>query len=154
MHIKFYISIVIGIIAFIYYQIIRVKVSGKTQVAQKRLENIMATWTKLKVHLSECTVKSNNYSHEVVIESGRAAAINSAFGRGIDNVKVENVFQTVLQCTKVNPNDGQKYTFNSCIINKDKKTIEIYCTLDKTVDLYINPINGEEYYFDIYPLFK
>lgn len=99
-------------------------------------------------------MKSNNYSHEVTIETGRAAAINSAFGKDIDNVKVENVFQTVLYCTRVNPNDGKTYTYYSDIINKDKKTIEIYCSLDKTIDLYINPLNAQEYFLNISPLFE
>jgi YbbR domain-containing protein len=154
MNSKFYISIIIAIIALIYYVIIRIRFSRKFSTAQKRLEEIKRTWTKIKVHVSECSIKTNNYSHEVQIESGRAAAINSAFGKDISNVKVEHDFQTVLYCTKDNPMDGKSYTYFSGIINKDKKTLEIYCSLDKTVDLYINPTNTQEYFFDISTLFE
>lgn len=154
MNIKNYIILVAGIILSIFFIIAKVTLLRKSRLSQKKLDDIFATWTKIKIHVSECLIKTNNYSHEVEIESGRAAAINGVFGKDIDNVRVEDVFQTVLYCTKVNPNDGKTYTYYSSIINKDKKTIEIYCSLDKTIDLYINPLNAQEYYFNISTLFE
>lgn len=143
--------LIIGLIIFLY---LKVRRSRAKMSDSKRIKFIKENYLKVEVDLAKCKILNHNFSEEVEIKNGREAAINNMAGFGDKNVKVENRYQTIIVYEAESPISKSIETFISNVIPKEKTTVEMFCEIKKTTDLYINPQNHLEYYFDTEQIFE
>ena len=104
--------------------------------------------TTIDVDFSQCELKSNQYREEVdqgFTLASKYMALDVMAGR--DNREYQNVDQSVI----VFETDykGERVTFYSPLINKEKMTLEFLLADKKSTKVYVDRLNKENYYFDL-----
>lgn len=127
----------------------------KEQVA-KMISDLKINGEKIKIELSKCELKSNDYSEEREIPSDKALttsytndmkAINILTGNEMDNVQIVNVFQSILIYN--NKYMGKTETFTSGIIPTEHTTLLFKIASQKTTFIYVDKLDRSKYYFDL-----
>ncbi len=125
----------------------------ETKQANKRFDtwknDLIKNGLKFTVNLNECTVISNSYKQEIIDEHNsemdKYKALDALSGR--DTRTFENIQQSViLYEQEIN---GKRIKFYSDTIDKDAVTLQFYLSSKKNTWLYVNPLNTEDYYFDL-----
>ncbi|MEM1406766.1 MAG: hypothetical protein AAGG59_08330 [Bacteroidota bacterium] len=111
-------------------------------------QGLKASGTKIEVDFAQCELKSNKY-REVVDQgytpASKYMALDALVGR--DNTEYNNVDQSVIVFeTELS---GEKATFYSPLINKEKMTLEFLLADKKSTNIYVDRLNKDNYYFDL-----
>jgi hypothetical protein len=113
---------------------------------KKELEDFKSTAEVIKVNLNNCTIKTNNYTQEVLASRNyRVQALNTVL-KSEKNVEFVNFNQSVLifETTIF----GQKKLFRSETIFKDEITLRFLLDFQKETNIYIDKQDSNDYYFD------
>ena len=128
-----------------------------TKILNNEIKNLILSGEKIKIKLSDCTIKENNYVEEVdkygsgnyltTLDIERnIQAVNSILSN-IGNAEKIHVFQTVLIYT-VDIN-GKIIKFSSRILPYDRINLLFKLDKQKETILYVDKKNREMYYFDL-----
>jgi hypothetical protein len=111
---------------------------------KKRIEGLKNTGEKIKVDLSGCQIKSNDYSaeHDVVgLVDGQA--FNVVDGNEIANVQSMEIYQSVL----ISKHGAE--IFISSIIPLEQTTLLFKLDNQKITFVYVDRSDRSKYYFDV-----
>jgi hypothetical protein len=126
----------------------------------KLISDLLEHGEKVKVNLTDCEIKENNYTEErnrygnenelLTLDIERdIQALNAITGDSMRNIEFVNVVQTVIIFYFDKLVTGRKEKFISRVIPKDKITLMIYLDKQKDTFLYIDKVDREKYYFDL-----
>ena len=114
-------------------------------VWRKGLKN---SGNEIEVDFAQCKLKSNKYREEVeqgYTPTSKYMALDVLVGR--DNTEYNNVDQSVIVFeTELR---GEKVTFYSPLINKEKMTLEFLLADKKSTKIYVDRQDNDNYYFDL-----
>jgi hypothetical protein len=135
-----------GLILYIYQS--RKNNLDKTVAAWK--ENLRLNGEKIIVDFTNCEIRNNFYYEEVnKVYSSEARAYNSLIGQDYRNVEQQSRHTSVIVFSYPNPRTGEKLTFISPVISKDRITLEFLLGEKKQTVIYADRNNPENYFFDV-----
>jgi len=121
---------------------------------------LKANGERIEVDLLQCEIKEHHYTEErdryghpnplLTLDIEREIQGWNALGGNAElNVKQVQVVQSVLVYHYQNRDSGNRETFVSRVIPKDKTTLSFYLDQQKQTLLYVDKTNRERYYFDL-----
>lgn len=155
----------LGFIMFLGgFLFLRYTATSKEIVLQKQMEeairDLKEKGEKIRVDLSKCTIKENNYTEErkkyehsnqfLTFDLERRIQILNGVGGGSwRNVEQAHVEQTVLIYYHQNNRTGEMEKFVSRVLPKDKITLSFYLDSQNETNLYVDKTDRNKYYFDL-----
>jgi hypothetical protein len=112
------------------------------------LEQLKRTGDKVKVTLDNAEVKSRSYQREIINEGlpSRMEMLDALYDSN-RNYKAQEVQQTYIVFYK--QYNGKTYKFVSQATTQNADAVKRYIDRQKGIDLYIDPMNPTNYYFDL-----
>ena len=113
----------------------------------QRKQKLISTGTLIEVPSDQCEVKSSTYVREkpVDFKSLDTEVDNAVFGA--NHTSMDNKDQNVIKfSTEIN---GEGITFISPIVYKQSDTLEFLLASRPTTNLYFNPNDINEFYWDL-----
>lgn len=142
-----YLGIVITVVLILIFKLNSRK---KEMLLKKRnieqLNTLKKNADKIEIDLNEVTLKSNNWSEEIVINNSRSGGLNQMSGRGDLNVEKVQHNENVLLF---------RVPYKNIVIEIDYAfsmeitTLEMKLAIQKETILYVNPNDCDEYYLDL-----
>ena len=124
---------------------------GNKKKLKKNITALKQSGERITINLSECEIKSNDYSEEISAVSGAAAEFNSLVGDQEKSVIAKDVFQSVIVYR--HPYFERTETFISQILPIEHTTLLFKLDSQKTTTIYVDRANRSNYYFDVEFLF-
>ena len=118
------------------------------RVRLAEIEQLKHTGDKIKVTLDNAEVKSRSYQQEIINEGlpSRMEMIDALYDSN-RNYKTEEVQQTYIVFYK--QYGGKTCKFVSRATTQNAESVKMFIDRQKGIDLYIDPKNPENYYFDL-----
>lgn len=122
--------------------------SGNTNIRLTEIELLKRTGDRVRVTLDNAEIKNSNFQQEIINDGipSRIEMLDALYD-GNRNYKTQEIQQTYIIFYK--QYKGKSYKFVSPAINQNEDVIKRYIDTQKGVDLYIDPINPANYYFDL-----
>lgn len=113
------------------------------------IERLKRIGEKVRVTLDNAEVKSRSYQQEIINEGlpSRMEMIDGLFDSN-RNYKTQEIQQNYLVFYK--QYSGMEFKFVSQATTQNVEAVKIYIDRQKGVDLYIDPKNPTNYYFDLH----
>ena len=112
------------------------------------IERLKRTGDKVRVTLENAEVKSRSYQREIINERlpSRMEMLDALYDSN-RNYKTQEVQQTYIVFYK--QYNGNNYKFVSQATTQNPHAVKMYIDRLKGIDLYIDPKNPTNYYFDL-----
>lgn len=142
-------------IGFYLLKFLNKKEEGKAMYDFNQWRNgLKASGMVLEVDFDQCEIKSNQYREEVVKDHyspmDNYMALDALVGH--DNTQYNNVDQSIIVFEA--DLGGEKKTFYSPLVHKDRTTLEFLLLDQKSTKIYVDRANADNYYFDVEFLWK
>ncbi|HEY5747586.1 MAG TPA: hypothetical protein VIU12_16035 [Chryseolinea sp.] len=137
-------SLVVPVLIVLYIEFNKVRkteASGRNNLAAFKKNS-----TPINVDLSQCTVVGNTWTQIREEKTDKEILFNELIGDSFENRDTDHV--TVSRITYTTTHQGQRRTFTSPPVAKDKTTLLMLLTMQKETNIYIDP-DGQYYYFDL-----
>ena len=116
--------------------------------SRKHVEKLKRRGEPIEVVLSDCKIKSNNWSYQKDRYSdSRIQFLNGISGHGDKNLETVHVNSCIVVFSTLYK--GKNRTFRSGVIAKDEVTLGMLLEMQKTTLIYVDPDNPKDYYFDL-----
>lgn len=144
----FFLGVGLFLLSIIIIKLITENVKSKSlsKKHQKEFEDFKARAVKIKIDLQNITIKSNQWTEEVVINNSKYAGLNQLSGHPERNLKsvthsLNNlIFEVVYK--------GQKIRINE-EVRMEPKSLEMLLAVKEETLLYIDPNDLSYYYLDL-----
>jgi hypothetical protein len=123
------------------------------------IDHLKTDGDRIPVDLNNCDIRSHDYREPKAAHGAENLlvdlTVNSEFRALMNHLDdpggtgMQNVQQSVIVFSHVNPKTGTTERFLSPIIAKDKITLSFYLDRQKQTSLYIDKSNRNLYYFDL-----
>jgi hypothetical protein len=112
------------------------------------IKQLKRTGDKVRVTLDNAEVKCRSYQHEIISEGlpSRIEIVDALYDSN-RNYKTQEVQQTYIVFYK--QYSGKTYKFVSQATTQNAEAVKMYIDRQKGIDLYIDPKNLTNYYFDL-----
>jgi hypothetical protein len=112
------------------------------------IEQLKRTGEKVRITLNNAEVKSRSYKQEIANEDlpSRIEMLDALYDSN-RNYKTQEVQQTYIVFYK--QYKGETYKFISQATTQNTGAVKMYIDRQKGIDLYIDPKNPNNYYFDL-----
>lgn len=138
-----------AILAFIsialLIQSVRAKMAAKAKLALPK--KVKADYPFISVNAQQCKVLTNTYSEEEEKELDRVSVADALYAPN-RNVVLTTKFASVILCENV-PVKGSVHRFHSRTIELPEQAIQKKLSENKQVNIYYNPLNLKEHYFEL-----
>jgi hypothetical protein len=141
------IAIIVGSLAFFKHTSGR-EMKEIEKEENKRLAQLMQNGRKITVDLSKCKIRttSQNVERNEPDTWDEGQVIGIVLDSGGYGKHEENGFSTLIYKHKLDSGEVVKFYGPTA---KDKKTLEILCTMQKSTVIYFDRNDPEVYYFDL-----
>ena len=120
--------------------------SDGTRLAE--IERLKSIGDKVRVTLGNAEVKTRNYQQEIINDAlpSRIEMLDALYDSN-RNYKTQEIQQTYIVFYKYY--HGKEYKFVSQVTIQNEAALKMYIDRQKGIDLYIDPKNPMNYYFDL-----
>ncbi|WP_160144150.1 hypothetical protein [Chryseolinea soli] len=119
----------------------RTETSGRANLAHFKTNSI-----RIPVDLSQCTVTANTWTQVREEKTNKEILFNELIGDSFENRETDNIAVSLVKYTTTV--QGQRRTFTSAPVAKDKTTLLMLLEMQKETNIYIDR-DGKYYYFDL-----
>lgn len=119
------------------------------KAVDERIIQLKENGERIRVDLSQCTVKEHSYTEETERYEGMQVQAWNALGDSSRNVQQVPVIQSVIIFSREHPVTGREERFVSQVIPKDRITLAFYLEEQGATNLYVDKTDRENYYFDL-----
>jgi hypothetical protein len=119
----------------------REEISGSIE-----LENLKKTADKIIVNLNTAEIKTNSWTEDKIIETGRIGMLNQLGGDGDKNIRSVTRNESMVSWVF---NYHGKTIHYTIVIDKEVQSLKMHFAIQKETILYVDPNNPDNNYLDL-----